>query len=154
MACLKIGVAFLVLCVISAAAVDMVGNRVVHLQRKLRDWNTALQRCKSQGMQLLTILTLQDHHDTIALMRKHGILMHWLAATDFGHEGDFVWATTGQKVTNTYWKTGNPNNLLNLEHCVIYQFEHLWDDFNCEVPLLYFCEEIPTPSTTLTPTEI
>lgn len=80
--------------------------------------------------------------------------MHWLAATDFGHEGDFVWATTGQKVTNTYWKTGNPNNLLNLEHCVIYQFEHLWDDFNCGVPLLYFCEEIPTPSTTLTPTEI
>lgn len=37
-----------------------------------------------------------------------------------GHEGNFVWATTGQKAT---WMAGNVDNYLNNEHCV-----HIWND--------------------------
>lgn len=112
--------AFVMLFVISSSAEDRIGNRRVHLHSTPQNWMTAYETCKFHGMQLLTLNSYSEFQEVLTLMKTYKVDKVWIAATDMGHEGNFVWATTGQKAT---WMAGYADNLQNNQHCV-----HIWND--------------------------
>lgn len=85
-------------------------------------------------------MTNKELEDTAALVEKYNIYAIWIAATDIGHEGTFVWATNGQKVVDYHWQPGNPNNYQDLQDCV-YMRDGMWNDVTCSLEYVYFCEE-------------
>jgi hypothetical protein len=63
---------------------------------------------------------------------------YWIGLTDLFHEGNFIWASTGEKATYLNWRKGEPNNANNrTEHFVHIgpiSFERKWNDIlnDCE----------------------
>lgn len=129
--------AFVMLFVISSSAEDRIGNKMVHLHSTPENWMSAYEACKFYGMQLLTLYSYTEYQEVLTLMKKYKIEKVWIAATDMGHEGNFVWATTGQKVT---WMAGKADNYKNNEHCV-HIWNEQWNDIDCNTKGPYFCEE-------------
>lgn len=113
-----------------------------------RNWMSAYEICRYNGMQLLTIDTDAEMDEIPALAQKHNIgYGFWVAANDIGHEGHFVWATTGTNMTIARWHEDNPNNNGG-EDCVEVAYwptSKRWgmNDHKCSQTRNFFCEEIP-----------
>ncbi len=70
---------------------------------------------------------------------------YWIGLTDLFQEGNFIWASTGEKATYTNWWAGQPDNAGNqTEH-----FAHLyptgrnrtWNDFyNDKTDIFALCQ--------------
>ena len=92
------------------------GRQVVFVDRS-ENWHTAYEKCRAKGMQLLTLNTKEEFDDMVTLAKKHGPMPgFWIAATDLGHEGQFIYATNGQPVLES-WGPGEPDNGVNQQVC-------------------------------------
>lgn len=125
----------------NSLALDLVGNRQVFLHSEQANWFTAYETCRSQRRQLLTINNEEENSQMLAICAKYQRPYIWLAATDLGHAGEFVWASTGQSVQYTNWGAHEPNNQINNEHCVMLWSGYGWNDTPCDVSYHFFCEE-------------
>lgn len=138
-------------------SVDLIGDREVRYNRVPLNWFTAYEVCRSQGMQLLTINSDEDNDQIYALAEKFQPRpSFWLAGNDLGHEGDFVWATNGLKVTAARWVGNGPDNYNNLEHCIEITYRWnasapVWNDVPCSTKLPFFCEQLPSYLTSSDP---
>ena len=125
------------------------GRQVVFVERS-ENWHTAYEKCRAKGMQLLTLNTKEEFKDMVTLAKKHGPMPgFWIAATDLGHEGQFIYDTNGQPVLDS-WGPEEPDNGANQreeEHCVElterFGFFALNDNV-CRASLPYWCESVPT----------
>lgn len=140
MAALNVFSCVLILSVFYTSAVDIIGDKHVYLQSKDQNWMTAFETCRYYDKQLLTLLNNKEHEDTVALVAKYKIHIIWLAASDIGHEGNFVWTTNGQTVTDRHWGKGEPNNK-NTENC-LQLYYNIWNDVSCGREYHFFCEDI------------
>ena len=62
-----------------------------------------------------------------------------------GHEGQFVWLSTGRPVNAyTNWKLGEPNNANNNENCLIMSIDGKWSDEQCLKERAFICQDLPT----------
>lgn len=80
------------------------------------NWFSAYEICRWEGRQLLAIHNEEEIKQINALSAKYKLSSSWLAATDLGHEGQFVWATTGIIVPPIYssgWSNLAPIQLPN-----------------------------------------
>ena len=65
----------------------------------------------------------------------------YIDGTDAAEEGTFVSNATGDMLTYTNWRSGEPNNYQNNEDCVLYRKVHgTWNDISCSTPLQAICE--------------
>jgi hypothetical protein len=69
---------------------------------------------------------------------------YWIGLIDLFHEGNFIWASTGEKATYTNWQVDQPDNANKTEH-----FAHLfsayanrtWNDyFNDRPDIFALCQ--------------
>lgn len=143
---ISFAISLIYLLVPSAHCVDLVGGREVKYIPTPENWHTAYEICRSQSMQLLTINNVQENEEIIAIARKFSPSpSFWVAATDLGHEGYFVWATTGKKVSFANYGVGQPDNAGGTEHCIEITYRWstvpVWNDWICHGRLPFFCEE-------------
>lgn len=134
---------------------DLIGNREVQYQRTPQNWFTASEICRSTGMQMLTLRTEEETDQIYELAKKYKPRSSfWVAATDLGREGDFVWSTTGMKLTTARWSVNQPDNNGDQEHCVeiTYRWNDtvpVWNDVPCNHNYPYFCEATSTVNPTV-----
>lgn len=80
-----------------------VGGRRVYLFDYAENWFKASERCRSKCRELLTITTPEENEETQAFLRNKAVHSAWIAATDLGEEGVFIWSTSGKRVEKKYW---------------------------------------------------
>ena len=64
----------------------------------------------------------------------------WIGGSDWTIEGTWVWEPLGVKMNYTNFSPGKPNNY-NGENCLsIRNYDHKWDDDDCDEQRRYICE--------------
>ena len=101
-----------------------------------RDWTQRAPRAaasiSSAGEQDFIYYLLGDDSDT-----------RWIGLSDKATEGTFAWSS-GEPVTYTKWRSGEPNNASNAEDCAEYRYsDGNWNDNNCSNSRLFVCEFPP-----------
>uniref|UniRef100_A0A182NHZ5 C-type lectin domain-containing protein n=1 Tax=Anopheles dirus TaxID=7168 RepID=A0A182NHZ5_9DIPT len=80
-------------------------------------WQKAVEHCRTRGMFLVTIQSMQelnaawDHIDGSGYWKTKDHLNMWISLNDIGDEGQYVWASTGERLSFSHWRSGEPNNL-------------------------------------------
>ncbi len=71
----------------------------------------------------------------------------WIGLTDVDVEGRYVWNSTGDVTTYTFWVNGQPNNYLNQDYCVLNSDEiGRWHDVHPTYEAASMCEQTLTPT--------
>lgn len=129
---------------------SLTNTRSVYQQRGRENYYTAYEHCRMIGKQLLTLTTREESIQFGKHLKAIGITSGvWLAATDLGHEGEFVWMTTGASIPmDNFAEFGLPNNKDGREHCMVIVGElnnnfGQWNDMWCDFKEHFFCEDIP-----------
>ena len=125
---------------------DLLGSRQVEFFKEPVNWHTAYENCRSIGMQLLTINNREELNRIGELSQRHTEIRNFfVAATDLGHEGKFVYATTGQVIPDL-WAPGEPDNGNGFleQDCVAITLNPLanFQDVSCDARLPYCCETV------------
>ncbi|KAL9703550.1 hypothetical protein quinque_007068 [Culex quinquefasciatus] len=111
--------------------------------------DSAWHLCESYGFELATVKSpSEDVQLKMAIEEADPkqVGPWWVAGTDLGLEGHFVWLTTGKPIGyQTGYRNfgpGEPNNLNGMEHCVEVGHPNgtFWNDKNCDVKRRFICE--------------
>ncbi|XP_060079457.1 perlucin-like protein [Ylistrum balloti] len=65
---------------------------------------------------------------------------YYLGGADFFVEGDWIWASTMEPITNANWSPGEPNDNAGTEDCLAIVLNGLWNDVPCNISLPFVCE--------------
>ena len=68
----------------------------------------------------------------------------WLGGTDILQEHNFLWATSGTRITyDTFndWHPRQPDNARDSEHCLMMDQHSGWHDASCSELKRYVCEK-------------
>ncbi|EDS28434.1 salivary C-type lectin [Culex quinquefasciatus] len=115
------------------------------------DFFQAWHLCASIGLQLASVNTAEDDAALKLAFRaadSNQIGPWWIAGTDLGKNGHFLWITTarplGYRTGYTNFAPGQPDNTAGREHCVEagYPSGTLWNDRSCDVRRRYVCEAV------------
>lgn len=71
----------------------------------------------------------------------------WIGATNLDNDDrSFFWSGTNLGLTYTDWPAGEPSHTYagDNENCVLLsrQYDYRWNDFSCNYPQYYACEEV------------
>uniref|UniRef100_A0A6E8VTL4 C-type lectin domain-containing protein n=1 Tax=Anopheles coluzzii TaxID=1518534 RepID=A0A6E8VTL4_ANOCL len=151
---------------LSASNRDAIGYRV--LQEKSYylgttfklNWHKASAFCRSQGLFLVSINSQSQLDGVIEYIKKSGFftanesnIQLWTSGNDLGEQNQFLWTSTGERITFDRWTQGEPNhgrvNDCTVERCVLlqhYQNGHgatySFDDRPCEKEYFFMCESL------------
>ncbi|XP_061192839.1 perlucin-like protein [Saccostrea echinata] len=77
-----------------------------------------------------------------SLTKTNGTNRMWIGATDNRQEGVYVYESTGSRVNNSDWVTGQPNGGRN-ESCAVAYKEENWQlhDYPCNYKFDYVCKK-------------
>ncbi|EDS43407.1 salivary C-type lectin [Culex quinquefasciatus] len=100
-------------------------QRYVVFNNKRSTFFEAWRACMSLGLRLATVNSAQDDAALLVALRDAGTHHKgpwYIAGTDLGKEGSFVWLTTNREVGYgsgyVNWQTGEPSNSGGNEHCI------------------------------------
>ncbi|XP_033729104.1 perlucin-like [Pecten maximus] len=65
---------------------------------------------------------------------------YYLGGADFFVEGEWIWASTFEPITNASWSPGEPNDQSGREDCLALVMNGLWNDVPCNISLPFVCE--------------
>lgn len=123
------------------------GGHYYKLFEEKMTWHEAKTQCDGVGGHLVTISNQQEN-DYVALLtpRKDA----WIGLTDEEREGTWVWVT-GEPLTFTFWRAGNPDNLGGAEHWADVMWGHgwKWNDSGKSAKMPFICEWEPYPQVDL-----
>ncbi|XP_050298652.1 perlucin-like [Anthonomus grandis grandis] len=115
-------------------------------------WYQALIECKRIKRELATINSEKEELELDNFLLNNNFdKTYWMGATKEGN-GEYYWATTGEKMNYTFWVNGQPDNTkydLNWdegEHCLAWtvqsnQVFYGWNDVTCLEPHYYICQK-------------
>ncbi|XP_058055235.1 C-type lectin 37Db-like [Anopheles bellator] len=124
------------------------------------NWFKAWDFCRSRGMFLLSIRNQPELDAVVEYLEKGGVskvtdhLQFWTSANDLGQEGQFFWASTGERMRYDRWTENEPNNgrqgECRFENCVVIQrnlnvdlkINYTFDDRTCDTPFMFMCETL------------
>uniref|UniRef100_A0AAY4D3U7 C-type lectin domain-containing protein n=1 Tax=Denticeps clupeoides TaxID=299321 RepID=A0AAY4D3U7_9TELE len=98
-------------------------------------FDAGLKICREAGGKLALPENNEESHTLKEMFSK----ITWINATDRKKEGSFV-DSEGRALNFTKWKTGEPNNSNNEEHCVTVVDNGIWNDVPCDRKYFIVCE--------------
>uniref|UniRef100_A0A023EGW3 Putative cpij000440 serine protease n=1 Tax=Aedes albopictus TaxID=7160 RepID=A0A023EGW3_AEDAL len=108
----------------------------------------AWRSCQYYGLQLASVTSSEDNQQLSKLMNRsaRGNDTFWLAGTDVGREGKWVWITTNKLVLHfSNWGSISPL-FAEVNDCMaIGSFTEdrtLWDDIPCSEAHKYVCQKV------------
>uniref|UniRef100_A0A182NEP2 C-type lectin domain-containing protein n=1 Tax=Anopheles dirus TaxID=7168 RepID=A0A182NEP2_9DIPT len=121
-------------------------------------WQQAVEYCRNHGMFLVTIQTKEQLGSVVEYLNTSGYwktkdqLHMWTSLNDIGEEGQYFWASTGERLTFDRWKAGEPDNkrldTCTTENCVVLSHHpvrgvyYSFDDRPCQENNLFLCESL------------
>jgi hypothetical protein len=114
-------------------------------------WSVAESDCEKHGMQLVRVDDADENQWIHDAAFSFGVDRSWLGGSDLGAAGDWRWAdgtqfwsghASGMSVGRLYtnWDSGEPNDMGDVEHCVVMFDKTTWNDDDCFVSHRYVCE--------------
>uniref|UniRef100_A0A1Q3FRY7 Putative salivary c-type lectin n=2 Tax=Culex tarsalis TaxID=7177 RepID=A0A1Q3FRY7_CULTA len=107
----------------------------------------AWHKCRSHGLRLASVHSALDDVKLHAALNEkdfHNPGSWWIAGTDLGKTGSFVWITDNRPVDfptgYTNFNRGEPNNGNGKEHCLEVGTGTKWNDVSCDRKNRYICE--------------
>ncbi|XP_039443833.1 perlucin-like [Culex pipiens pallens] len=109
----------------------------------------AWHQCASIGLRLASVNSAEDDAALKLALRaadSNEVGPWWIAGTDLGKTGYFVWITTmkplGYRTGYSNFAPGQPDNANGVEHCVEagWRSGTTWNDRNCDAKRRYVCE--------------
>uniref|UniRef100_A0A4Y0BFZ7 C-type lectin domain-containing protein n=1 Tax=Anopheles funestus TaxID=62324 RepID=A0A4Y0BFZ7_ANOFN len=125
------------------------------------NWFKAVEYCRLRGMFLLSVRNGEEREAVVQYLDSTGYtkmrdnFMFWTSANDLGEEGEFHWASTGERVNYANWREGEPtgiggNNSTKEDCCCMEyrsgggaNFNYTFNDRSCRQELLFLCETLP-----------
>ncbi|RYE82990.1 MAG: hypothetical protein EOO75_19905 [Myxococcales bacterium] len=105
-------------------------------------WDDTEAYCVTAGGHLASISSSGEQEFLFYLLGSDSTA-RWIGLSDKAVEGTFAWSS-GEPVTYTKWRSGEPNNSSNAEDCAEYRYsDGNWNDNNCSVSRLFVCEFPP-----------
>ena len=101
----------------------------------------AILGCVSMGS---TLVSVQSQAEQDAVFALTGATGGWIGLTDFLNEGTFSWVDESL-VSYTNWRSGQPNNGNNNQHCTQIRPDGDWDDVICDKNQQYVCQKNARP---------
>lgn len=108
----------------------------------------AWRSCQFYGLQLASVASSDDNRELSELfnMSNRGNDTFWLAGTDIGREGKWIWITTNKLVVQySHWGSISPEFHESQNCMAIGSFDNdrtLWDDIPCDEPRKYICQKV------------
>ncbi|XP_039443841.1 perlucin-like [Culex pipiens pallens] len=109
----------------------------------------AWHKCRAHGLRLASVRSALDDAKLLVALAQKDINQPgpwWIAGTDMGQSGSFVWITGNMRIDGrrgyTNFAPGEPNNAGGNEHCleVGWTVGTLWNDCDCDLKKRYICE--------------
>ncbi|XP_062334202.1 C-type lectin domain family 4 member G-like [Osmerus eperlanus] len=120
-----------------------------YLSTEEKTWEESSQYCRGRGTNLVII---KSREEQVFLNGLHFNQKFWMGLTDTEQEGVWKWVDgTRLKLTETFWRGGEPNNADMREHCGVFnKFPnplflwnvHLssWNDEPCDIRYQWVCK--------------
>jgi hypothetical protein len=102
------------------------GGKNYYKSNAATSWTQARANARAAGGELVAITSAAENAYVTTLTNGSSV---WLGLTDAAVEGTFVWSS-GEAVTYTNWKAGEPNNLGNEDYVFMYLVGGDWNDAN------------------------
>jgi len=119
----------------------LVGSKCLKLVTSSSNYLQAILGCVSMGSTLVSIQSQAEQDAVFALTGSTG---GWIGFTDFLNEGTFAWVDESV-VSYTNWRSGQPNNGNNNQHCTQIRPDGDWDDVICDKNQQYVCQKNARP---------
>ncbi|XP_062142440.1 accessory gland protein Acp29AB-like [Drosophila sulfurigaster albostrigata] len=119
---------------------EKIGSGYYYIENAMKlSWFAAVHTCHRYGAHLLE---LNNREELDALIPKlHKDYAYWIDINDLSHENEFLSMTTGLGAEFLNWRTGEPNNAQQLEHCVnMFGIGFQMNDFKCGAETYFICE--------------
>ncbi|XP_059205173.1 lactose-binding lectin l-2-like [Centropristis striata] len=105
-------------------------------------WADAELHCVSEGTNLVSIHTLDEHNFIKSLVKNfdHAQGFTWIGLSDTQKEGGWMWSD-GSAVKFVLWDAGQPDNAGATEHCghINIGTDLKWNDYPCSNALPFVC---------------
>ncbi|XP_055623842.1 perlucin-like [Toxorhynchites rutilus septentrionalis] len=127
-----------------------------HIPSIEANWFKANEFCNSLGMRLAVIKSKEENDAIGEFVRTTDKFSEincsfWIGATDLAKEGLFIWTPTGERLTWTNWRRGEPNDESGEEDCLqlayipSLEYNWNWNDNSCSGQSFHFiCESSDT----------
>lgn len=116
-------------------------SRSIVFHRDKLNWFKAAEACRKERMQLLSIQSAAENIEVANHGKFLDIHSLWIAASDLAESGRWMWFTTGEPVTDTFWSVNETFTKDN--NCVEVQTEDgRWMPRVCYFKKEYACEEV------------
>ncbi|KAG9274153.1 macrophage mannose receptor 1-like [Astyanax mexicanus] len=129
------------------------------------NWAAAEQNCVAMGGHLASVHSSEEYAFMLNLLLSVVNSAAWIGGTDAAQEGVWVW-TDGSAFNYTYWESGQPDNFINIENCMMMNWGAVnfrsWNDAQCQENFPSVCAQTynsnttmtTVPSTTVSPTTV
>ncbi|XP_065341468.1 C-type lectin 37Db-like [Cloeon dipterum] len=117
------------------------GNSSYILYHTAVNWYTARNKCRQQGLDLVSIETEGENTAILNAISSFKIESFWTAGSDKWQEDSWYWDSTGLDFGPTQnWTPGQPDHSGNCLLLWANVIGHLWDDADCLHLNRYICE--------------
>ena len=119
------------------------GDHCFRLFTERLNYLDANNQCIQIGGFLASIKDQEDQDVLFNFAAKGGA---WIGGQDFLDEGKFTWLQDGTVIDDLFgnWKTGQPNNIYDNQHCIWMRLDGSWDDVTCKRIENYICQKKAT----------
>ncbi|XP_039450423.1 perlucin-like [Culex pipiens pallens] len=109
----------------------------------------AWHKCRAHGLRLASVHSALDDVKLMVALAQEDITQRgpwWIAGTDLGKPGSFVWITGNKRIDGragyTNFAAGQPDNLSGAEHCLVAGGAGgtQWNNVDCGSKSRYICE--------------
>ena len=111
-----------------------------------KEEETAIENTWTNGKLLVHFLNITFDFMNYYLSKADLSVYYWTSGSDEGHEGRWVWTSTGKQLNYTNWNTGQPDNYMGRgEHYLHKNFVRTskWNDVPVTTTMYAICEAMP-----------
>eukprot|EP00964_Phaeocystis_antarctica_P034107 scaffold19389_cov66-Phaeocystis_antarctica.AAC.1 len=102
-------------------------------------WGDANAACLAANMQLASVHSAAQNALLVTAAAGNAA---WIGGTDAASEGTWVWSPSNTPLSYTNWPTGQPDNWLGGEDCLMTRSAGgQWNDGHCASKMKYICQQ-------------